>query len=228
MAEFLTTAGTAHRLEQLITGAAARLTLLSPYLQVSPILLERLREAAERGVITSVVCRAGDLKIAERRQLETIPKLQLRFMENLHAKCYLSEQGVVITSMNLFHHSERQNREMGVFFGAAEAAYEDAAKEVASILAAAGALARVTEARTASLFTSPRKAPQVGRGFCVRCRRGIPLDPQRPFCIDCFQVWAEFQNAEYAEQYCHDCGEQNATCMARPLCYSCFRGAPTL
>ena len=40
--------------------------------------------------------------------------LELRFCENLHAKCYFNENLMVLTSMNLHQFSQSNNREMGV------------------------------------------------------------------------------------------------------------------
>jgi hypothetical protein len=225
MAEFLTTSGTAHRLERLVEGASSQLTLISPFLQVSRILLERLRDAAERGVQIAVVCRAADLKDRELSQLQQIPNLQLRFMDNLHAKCYLSDTGVVVSSMNLYHYSEQTNREMGVYFSASEAPYGEALKEVKSILSAA------TPAKPQPYVGSVSRAPDKSRGssgYCLRCHRGISRDPERPLCIDCYRVWAEFANPDYPERYCHDCGRETSTSMARPLCRACYTGAAVL
>ena len=244
MAEFLTTLGAADRLERLVTQARQRLVLISPFLQVSPILLERLQEAERRGVVLTVVYGKAEMKAEERRQLARLDRLTLRYLANLHAKCYASEAGMVITSMNLYQFSERNNREMGVFLAAGEPAYLDAWREIESILAAAQPERTPTPshqpAARAEVATSPfvaprrsaiaggrgeRAAPARERGYCIRCRRGIPLDRAKPFCIDCFRVWAQWENGEFPERWCHDCGDDEGTTAARPLCTPCFVGA---
>ncbi|MGD0318951.1 MAG: restriction endonuclease [Nitrososphaerales archaeon] len=70
----------------------------------------------------------------------------------------------------------------------------------------------------------PRTAPQVQQGgTCIRCGKGVPFNPNKPFCIDCYRVWAEFKNAEYSEKYCHSCGKRTETSFAKPLCMTCWR-----
>ena len=55
MAEFLTTAGIVSEVEKIVQGAKERLTLVSPYIKVNKTLLERLRDADARGVVTNLV-----------------------------------------------------------------------------------------------------------------------------------------------------------------------------
>jgi hypothetical protein len=236
MAEFLTTTGCSHQLEQLITNSRERLVLISPYLQVSQIHLDRILEAEARGVQISVVCIKIKLRESQRDQLARITRLDLRFLENLHAKCYANESGMVITSMNLYEYSEKTNREMGVFLNAGEPSFGVAWREIESILAAARPeqLAAVGDDRSPTRdFRGKGDVPTraverrqaSARGFCVRCRGSVRLDPERPFCIECYSTWSVYENEEYPERWCHDCGADADTSMARPLCRPCF-GAP--
>jgi phosphatidylserine/phosphatidylglycerophosphate/cardiolipin synthase-like enzyme len=59
-------------------------------------------------------------------------------------------------------------------------------------------------------------------GFCIRCGKEIKLNPERPFCSDCYKKWAVHNNFEYSERFCHACGEMKKTSCARPLCTSCY------
>jgi hypothetical protein len=238
MAEFLTTAGISNRLEQLVSGSRTQLTLISPYVQIHPILLERLREANARGVTITLVCRDESLTSTERSQLQSLDGVRLKYMPNLHAKCYQSEAGILIASMNLYHYSERTNREMGIYLVAGEPAHEAAAAEVNSIVVSSrdsesprtNASAEKPVSPSVNSRTPPDRAPDSkktrqppsGRGYCLRCQRSIPFHVERPFCIDCYQVWAEFENAEYTEAYCHDCGKEKEASVSRPLCRSCW------
>jgi len=63
----------------------------------------------------------------------------------------------------------------------------------------------------------------VDDGTCIRCSEEIEFNPYRPLCSDCYSSWARFKNYNYAENYCHDCGNEDDTCMARPLCYDCWQ-----
>ena len=236
MTEFLTTAGISNRLEQIITGSRKYLTLISPYIQIPPILLERLHEAKARGVVITVVCREN-LRTEYRLQLQSLGGIRLKFMLNLHAKCYQNETGILISSMNFYHFSEKTNREMGIYLAAGTPAHDAAVEEITSIVSAArewegakkpngdtSSPSRAGGVRTMFDRRPPSThQPSSGRGFCVRCRRSVLFGVERPFCIDCYHSWAEYGNEEYAEAYCHDCGLPEETSMRRPLCRSCWR-----
>ena len=73
-----------------------------------------LRDADDRGVETAIVYREEKLKPIERKKLLEISNLNLLHHPNIHAKCYLNERSLIITSMNMYEYSELNNREMGV------------------------------------------------------------------------------------------------------------------
>lgn len=114
MAEFLTTSGVAHNIEEVITGARSQLFLISPYLRLSKTLWERLRDAGQRGVKVILIYGKNELTGDQRDSLLKLNNLSLYYFENLHAKCYFNETIMVITSMNLHEFSEKTNREMGI------------------------------------------------------------------------------------------------------------------
>lgn len=114
MAELLTTKGTSHHIEDIITNAKKRLTLISPYIKLSKTFLGRLQDANKRGVKVTLVYGKDQLNPDEMSKLEQLNNLSLYFLENLHAKCYFNEECMVITSMNMHDFSESSNREMGV------------------------------------------------------------------------------------------------------------------
>ena len=135
MAVFLTTADIVAETEKVIKGAKERLVLVSPYIQMSRTLLERLQDADGRNVDTTLIYGKVDLSPDQREKLATLEGLSLYFSENLHAKCYFNETHMVIGSMNLYQFSERNNREMGLLitFRTDRRAYKGAVEEVESI-----------------------------------------------------------------------------------------------
>jgi len=135
LAQFLTTHGVASEIERIIMGARERLILVTPFLKLSTILLERLQDAIRGRVLVSLVYGKAELSDQEIAKLRLIPGLDLRFTEHLHAKCYCNEVAMVITSMNLHEFSEKNNREVGVLLTADEQSYRDGFREVESILA---------------------------------------------------------------------------------------------
>jgi hypothetical protein len=211
LAEFLTTASISSRLEEILRTARHRVVLISPFLQLSTTLTERLRDCDRRRVEIVVVYGKEELRSDQEMPFADLRHLSLHFLPNLHAKCYCNESLMVIGSMNIYQFSERTNREMGVLLRAAEdaQAFADALEELKSILNAA---------RVARLGKS-RAWPAMGS--CIRCGSTIRFSPDRPLCLPCYDTWAMFRNRDYPERRCHGCGRDAETSMSRPLCTRC-------
>ncbi len=138
MAEFLTTTGNAHYLEQIILKATKELIIVSPYLKMNHIVFERLNDAQKRGVLITIIYGKSELNEIEERKLYSIENIEIYFNQHLHAKCYCNENMLIISSMNLYEFSEKNNREMGVFFTKDENLdiYKNATEEIHSIISA--------------------------------------------------------------------------------------------
>lgn len=56
-------------------------------------------------------------------------------------------------------------------------------------------------------------------GYCIRTGIKIPFDVKRPFSLDAYHSWANFENWNYRENYCHKTGENSfgKTSMAKPI-----------
>lgn len=234
MAQFLTTRNIESAIEDLIKEARNALVFISPFLQTHPILLERLGDAARRGVPITVVCRKEDLKHSQRKELLAIPTLTLRFMEHLHAKCYINETRVILSSMNLYEAS-RKNREMGIMLDHTSGAYRDALAEVDSIIANSLIYEeeKPRETRPVSSQNLPKPAPPRAKkvktskpsdGHCIRCVGKISHKLEKPLCKSCHESWAKFSNKEYPESYCHSCGQKkDGVSFLKPQCYGCWK-----
>jgi hypothetical protein len=229
MAEFLTTSGTSYQLEQLIINANKKLVLISPYLQLSKTLYERLKDASKNNVQIKIVYGKDELKPNEKNSLAELENVSLFYFENLHAKCYLNESKMIITSMNMYEFSEKTNREMGVLIDRTKDAetYEKAVFEVKSILDSAESILLKKEFRksvdviTQKVNTSNSNSKTI-RGYCIRCENRIPYNPERPYCSDCFSIWVQYENVDYLENVCHRCGEYSDTAMAFPQDRKCY------
>jgi hypothetical protein len=217
VATFLTTHGTAFHIEQIIARARTKLVLMSPYLQLSQTLFERLKDADRNRVRIILVYGKSSLSRDQERALAELKNLSLYFLENLHAKCYFNEVQMVITSMNMYEFSEKNNREMGVLVESSEAVYQEAVTEARSIVAAA-------EAAKSPRPHGHHQAPKAGDpGFCIRCGKRIDYEPELPYCEACGAIWAQYENPNYREEVCHSCGRGAETSMNKPLCYCCYR-----
>ncbi|MCP4612411.1 MAG: hypothetical protein GY845_27250, partial [Planctomycetes bacterium] len=114
MSRFLTTSGISHHLEEIIKGAKSTLVLISPYLQMTPTLFERLKDADAKNIRIIIVYGKKQLKDDQVESLAQLKNLSLHYFQNLHAKCYFNETHMLITSMNMYEFSEKNNREMGI------------------------------------------------------------------------------------------------------------------
>lgn len=235
MAEFLTTSGTSYNIENIIIEAKGKLVLVSPYLQISKTLYERLKDASNKNVTIKIIYGKDDLKPNERNSLAELKNIELFFFQNLHAKCYFNENKMVITSMNMYEFSEKTNREMGVLIdrNTDKELFEKAVNETLSILQSAepqplkkSERQKIPEFKpTTNGQTKPKYKAQI-RGYCIRCETRIEYNIEKPYCPDCFATWAQYENPEYSENVCHRCGEYEETCMNKPLdrdCYSLWK-----
>jgi hypothetical protein len=252
MAEFLTTQGTSYYLEDIIISANERLILVSPYLNISANFMARLQDADKLKVEITLIYGKNKLKPQEKQKLSELQlqHLSLYYHKNLHAKCYLNENLMIITSMNMHEFSEKMNREMVVLVrkDLDNQIYNDALKEVNSIIDSSEENGKETKSKPEKPATSCRQpksqsslvtagkavldrvgASAVGfanssvKGHCIRCGREIDLDPERPYCSECYAKWATWKNPSYTEQYCHCCGKADKSSMLYPLCRSCYQ-----
>lgn len=67
-------------------------------------------------------------------------------------------------------------------------------------------------------FTSHRN---IHVGYCIRTGIPIDLDVARPLSYDAYLSWAQFENPDYPEKYCHICGKPARTTLRNPVCTLC-------
>ncbi|WP_146434477.1 phospholipase D family protein [Blastopirellula retiformator] len=136
MAKFLNTSATTYYLEELIKKCTGNLFLVSPFVKVAPRLRDLIVERAASGVDVRLVYGKTSLSAAEVDWLRGVDSIKTSYCENLHAKCYLTEAGGVITSLNLYEFSQVNNYEMGVYFSRRSdpEIFENAFEEIKRIL----------------------------------------------------------------------------------------------
>ena len=243
MAEFLTTTGISHRLEEIIKNANERLVIISPYLRVNQRIKDLLEDKNRMKLDIRVVYGKNDLHPEESNWLESLTSIRTSFCQNLHAKCYLNENEALLTSMNLYAFSQANNDEMGIIVNREKdlKLYEDI-KEESQRLVRISEEIRVTVARVEatendkadSVATEIRRPlppvvpadPVVGiptHGFCIRCKADVLTNPTRPYCQRCFRSWNRYKNEEYEEKHCHTCGNEHTATLLKPLCSTCYR-----
>lgn len=231
MAEFLTTNGTSFHIENIIIEAKSKLVLVSPFLQISKTFYERLKDDSNKKVAIKIIYGKDDLKPNERNSLAELKNVELFFFQNLHAKCYLNENKMVITSMNMYEFSEKNNREMGVLIDRVidKEVFDKAVAKIFSIMQSAEPVPlhksprqTITEVKPVTSGHKQKFQKQI-RGYCIRCETRIEYNAEKPYCPDCFAIWAQYENPDYIENVCHRCGEYDGTSMNKPQDSDCYK-----
>lgn len=248
MVTFLTTSKAYATIEEIIDKATTKVVLISPYIRISDQLFDRLKHKDRQGIGITVVCRGKDLDAEEKGRFRQLKHLELRFDEDLHAKCFYNEKLMVITSLNLYDYSRQHNREMGILLSSDEDSdiFKEALGEVKFIVDNAEkdstirnivrdvvkeakkvidspAVGDVRKVKTSSRAKTSSRTKQ--EGHCIRCNKGIPYDIDKPYCLPCARLWNKFGgNGDYKEKYCHQCGKKISTTYNSPRCGSCYWG----
>lgn len=200
MAKFITTKRITAELEELIKKAEKAIFLVSYNFQIADEYLELIEDAAERNVKVHIAYWKGmDNQAIDR--LHKLKNVSIKQLEHLHAKIYMNGKTCLVGSMNFSEASERnKNIECGVLLEnpADFELYHDAANEVHRIF---------KKANTENFKTVTRN--ESGEGFCIRCKRSIPFNIDKPMCYECFHVWDFYGDPTYPESHCHFSGEQS-------------------
>jgi phosphatidylserine/phosphatidylglycerophosphate/cardiolipin synthase-like enzyme len=198
MAQILTTKGLAASLEDIIRNSKGEVHLISYSFRISKTFLRHIRNALNNGIKVRIVF--GKFIYDDTQlDLESISNLEVYYCENLHAKVYANESRCIIGSMNFYEYSEINNIELGVLLTAKEdpEAFRDALRHCSEIFAEAK--------RTGN--TQKRPKDTLPNGYCVRTGVKIPLNLDRPYCDEAHQIWSQYENRDFAENYCHFTGE---------------------
>jgi hypothetical protein len=246
MPRFLNATQARGEIEGILTKAKANIIMISPYIKIHEDLIARLTDAGNRRHVKIVViCREKDLRDEERRKVEQIPNLSLRFNERVHAKCYYNEESMVIASLNLYDSSQGDNHEMGILLSGKEdqdtGAFRDAIMEAEYIIGEStptAGRAPVTNRpnhfrRAPDDKKEPAETSIVGdiarflgfgddKGYCIKCKTRIAVNREAPYCPDCYRVWAKYKNPDHEADVCHSCGKSAKTSMNRPQCSACY------
>ncbi len=134
MAKFLNTRKAVSEIEDLIRDADQRLILISPYLKLSKDFKELLTYRNSKDKVTTVIFGKQELNPNEMKFLQSLRFVILKYNQDLHAKCYLNDDKMIITSLNLYEFSMNNNKEMGVLIDKNDESdielFEDAYKEI--------------------------------------------------------------------------------------------------
>jgi len=237
MAKFINTRKAVSEIEDLIRTAGERLILVSPYLKLSKDFRQLLEYRNSKEKITTVVFGKQELKPEELHFLQGLRFIVLKFNEDLHAKCYVNDDKMIITSLNLYQFSMANNREMGVLIDRNDPAdaqlFADALAEVDFIKETSqpfdfvapkveAATPKPAERTQPPAPKTAEKAPKAtaekpGKakesssakaiGYCIRTGVEIPFNIEKPLSYDAYKRWNQYGDPDYPEKFCHFSGE---------------------
>ena len=230
MADLLTTKEILAALDNIIKKAEKYICIFTFNIKIDPNYLARLRNASKRDIKITIVFGVdnGDDKILD--ELLSMPNCTVYFKEYLHAKFYYNEKELLVGSMNLSEASAKNNFELGVLFKGDEYTsvikkVKEEAKEIISDAQEWKTLPKKNTQTFVPFNLKPTKqsTKKQNHGSCIRCNKFIDYNPEKPFCLDCFHEWAEWENDFYIEVYCHHCNKKkDDISFAKPECYSCY------
>lgn len=216
MAKFLDTVGISYHLERIIKYANERLILISPYLKVNNRIKDLLKDKVRFNVDLTIIYGKKKLEPEEIKKHKSIGEIRYIFCKDLHAKCYLSEKEAIVASMNLHEFSESNNDEMGILISA-----DNEPEVYRAIFSEAKRLIRIGNEIEVPAEKISKFMPS--GAYCIRCKKPIELNPKKPYCRDCYDVWKKSKSKDFKERYCHICGKSNKSILEKPVCISCYK-----
>jgi phosphatidylserine/phosphatidylglycerophosphate/cardiolipin synthase-like enzyme len=235
MVKFLNTKKAVSAIEDLIKDAGQTLILISPYLKLSKDFQELLTYRNSKDKITTVIFGKVELNPDEMKFLESLQFVILKYKDDLHAKCYMNDEKMIITSLNLYDFSMNNNKEMGVLIEKAnpndQELFDEAYKEVDYINTTSQRFAYKTQSTPAKPFGSKdndktksnekktEKHSDKPTGYCIRTGAPIPFNVEKPMSYEAYKVWSQFGDPDYPEKFCHFSGEPSngETSISKPI-----------
>lgn len=239
MAKFITTKQTSSALEELINDADKLLYLVSPFLKLSKDFQELINSRNKHEKKTVIIYGKHELTPEQLKFLTGLRFVYLKYHENLHAKCYVNDTKLIITSLNFYEYSMINNKEMGVIYDNTipedVEIYTKALEHVKFIeensddkpfeLTSNAPKVTVTvDKKTEPTKTTPtkveaKKSSTPNSGYCIRTGAEIPFNVEKPMTYDAFKSWNKYGDPEYAEKFCHFSGESSngQTSVSKPI-----------
>lgn len=231
MAKFVNTRKAVSEIENLIRNAEEKLFLVSPYLKLSKDFKELLSYRNSKDKITTVIFGKQELNPDELKFLQGLRFVILKYNEDLHAKCYLNDDKMIITSLNLYEFSMANNKEMGVLIDKNDPSdtqlFEEAFKEVDYIYHTSQPFDLTISKSDFNKPSDNKKTKEKHSshntneptGYCIRTGVEIPFNIERPMSKEAFKLWNKYGDPSYPEKFCHFSGEPSngETSMSKPI-----------
>ncbi len=197
---------------EIIREADEFFTLVSPNTSFEGSWLSIIKNATQRGIEVCVVYNPLYTEESSNNHLINLPQEVKRYgVDYLHAKIYMTDKSVIITSMNYTNWSNK-NREIAVRFerGTAQQAYEEVAAYVDELLG------RIPDKNDSESIQRLKKT----QGHCIFCGTNVSYDPQKPLCRRHWKPGLS-DKPTIKHNYCHGCGKERETTFKEPRCTEC-------
>jgi phosphatidylserine/phosphatidylglycerophosphate/cardiolipin synthase-like enzyme len=239
MSKFLDKDKAVAEIKDLVKNADQTLVLISPYLKLSKDFKELLLFRNSKDKVTTIIFGKQELNPDEMKFLQGIQFVSLYYNEDLHAKCYVNDSKMIITSLNLYEFSMVNNKEMGILLERSDEAdaevFNEALKEVEFIKTTSQRFefgVQKPPIQKPVEKAQPQKVPSnkengKNTGFCIRSGVPIPFNQERPLSYEAYKSWNQFGDPNYPEKFCHFSGEPSngETCVAKPILYKNWKKA---
>ena len=205
--------------------AAKYAVAVTPYLKLWGHARFAIERALKRDVEVRFFLRADSDGLGEEStQWLSAKGVRIQTVVGLHAKIFLNEQKIIVTSMNLHSSSSQNSLEVAMLVTDPHQQHVIRHYVSETLQGIATPLAKPIQSQTPT-HSAPRKVlgTSVALGHCIRCDMPVELDPSHPLCDRCYDEWAEWRNMDYPERICHTCGRPAGVSYARPLCPACYQ-----
>ena len=226
MAKFITTKQISSELEILIQEADKTLYLVSPFLKLSKDFQELIKSRNLNEKKTVIIYGKYELTPEQLKFLTGLRTVFLKFHENLHAKCYINDTKLIITSLNFYEYSMLNNKEIGVLYDttieADKEIYTKCFDHVKFI--EQNSNDKPFELDTSDTQLSPKGESKIDKsekkktensgqgkkynkptGYCIRTGVKIPFNIEKPYSSEGYKLWNK--DVILPERYCHFSGE---------------------
>jgi len=237
-------------LVDIIEYAKHEILLISPYIKLNQHLKISLRKHADKKDFRLIIVYGKNdednrMSLSENDLtfFKTFQNVEVRYHHRLHAKLYANDFDCLITSMNLHTYSMNENIEVGILIKM------NLMRDFACMLTSSISNSLESQTRNFAEYVIRKSQLHFSQhvnkekhlfglittygekvidknkkrtGFCIRTGGDIPYNPQHPYSGEAYHSWAKWKNENYKERYCHGCGKETITSMAKPLCIDCL------
>ena len=212
---------------RLVKNSQRRIRLVSPFLNLKPWkhLEDAIIDAGQRKVDIQLIYRK-DKREEYKPTIDGFLRAGVKVFDwdRLHAKLYLGDSSVIITSMNL-DASSANNSEEFAMISDEQGVVGEISKYVERLFGSSQAQALTLESRGAAIkqvLTNVVAVAKFSQGACIRCDKKVALNTARPLCPDCFKSWVKYEDEDYPEKFCHTCAKPSRTSVRKPVCAGCY------